>query len=779
MVQFGRHQQFFLEQTQQQQQQQLLLLNKDAAAHNHSYYYIVPYNDAKHTMLLSKKENENDLPIVVVAVEEEATAAVIDRDAAFERQWRGYLQHAVNAFDGSMKQFWKHNVFAKLYELTTTQPEQEPESDNDKEEEEVDEATNNEDTVVVLPNNIRGVTPEAALILLAEYAPTTHVQFVLDELKRIHTVALMNSEALRKLVKKYDKKKQMMMMTMPMTMTMKQEQQQQQPSDRLLSCQLLPELYASNFVLGLSSLQQNIDLLRSELGLGEFADSTATSTSTTTTTSTATTTASACDTVFTAAPSTNGTTTTSNSGSNPPSGASSGTEDDENQELPPLLLPDQPNDDPNDASAPSSHVFEPLVDRRDSHAELVHRKLSELHCLRQIVTRMQHLNMLHHVVAHRGFHNPTGRSDRRPVENSLQAYEMAWTNGISLCECDIALTKDERIILAHDEDFSRLALDPQAAKSHRKVGSLTYAEVISIALQSGSRPPLLQDVLASAQAIGGTAQLIIEIKPGNRDAARALAKLFATHPDLMAQCAVVMSFDCFTMQTLQQELTAIFPDDTTSSSSSSSSTVDGVAVTTASPSGGMNGSSPTKMTTTSGKWPPRPSPPRKNHRRYHSMGIVPAVVVSMAPFTLAKSQQQQPPQQQQQPQHPPRLPKLLVLTVCHEPQKDVELHVSVREGVQAIQKIERWIHCAGLDGVYLQYEAEMLTPAGSQILNELATNSRNGRGCWVGVWGHNGRDPDDYATFCQLVQKGQVSFVNTDLPMSFFAAGENHSQTEE
>jgi glycerophosphoryl diester phosphodiesterase len=730
MVQFGRHQQFFLEQQQQQQQ-----LNKDAVHDGHSYYYIVPYNDAKHTIIRSK-DNENDT--------EEA-----DADAAFEQHWRGYLQHAVTAFDGSMKHFWKQNVFAKLYQLTTQQ-QQEPENDSDNNKQD-DEDSN--ESLILQDHHIRGATPTAALILLAEHAPMTHVQFVLDELKRIHTVALMNSEALRKLVKKYDKKKKMIL-----------KQQQEPHSERLLSCQLLPELYASNIVFGLSSLQQDIDLLRSELGLGEFADS---STSTTTTTSTGTTSTASTDT-------TNVTTsTTSNDGSNPASSSSTTVSDDENQELPPLPNP------PNDPTDDSSHVFEPLAHRRDSHAELVHKKLSELHCLREIVTRMQQLNMLHHVVAHRGFHNPTGRSDRRPVENSLQAYEMAWTNGISLCECDIALTKDERIILAHDEDFSRLALDPLAPKSHRKVGSLTYAEVISIALQSGSRPPLLQDVLASAQAIGGTAQLIVEIKPGNRDSARALAKLFATHHDLMAQCAVVMSFDCFTMQTFQQELSAIFPD--TTSTSSTTSTV----VPTASPTsltGGTNGISPFKSGAPSGKLPPRPSPPRKNHRRYHSMGIVPAVV-AMTAFTPPKSQQHPPQnhhhhQQQQQQPHHPRLPKLLVLTVCHEPQKDVELHVSVREGVQAIQKIERWIHCAGLDGVYLQYEPEMLTPAGSQILKALATTSRHGRGCFVGVWGHNGRDPDDYATFCQLVQQGHVSFVNTDLPMTFFAAENNYSIEE-
>ena len=54
---------------------------------------------------------------------------------------------------------------------------------------------------------------------------------------------------------------------------------------------------------------------------------------------------------------------------------------------------------------------------------------------------------LAHLVAHRGFHSPLDRSDRRPLENSLAAYEAAWANGISLCECDVMLTRDGFLVL--------------------------------------------------------------------------------------------------------------------------------------------------------------------------------------------------------------------------------------------------------------------------------------------------------------------------------------------
>lgn len=50
----------------------------------------------------------------------------------------------------------------------------------------------------------------------------------------------------------------------------------------------------------------------------------------------------------------------------------------------------------------------------------------------------------------------------------------AWTSGIHLCECDIALTKDERIILAHDANFARLGMDPTSPLCNRTVRDLTF-----------------------------------------------------------------------------------------------------------------------------------------------------------------------------------------------------------------------------------------------------------------------------------------------------------------
>ena len=118
----------------------------------------------------------------------------------------------------------------------------------------------------------------------------------------------------------------------------------------------------------------------------------------------------------------------------------------------------------------------------------------------------------------------------------------------------MALTKDEKLVLAHDETFSRLALNPTSQSSQMKVGDLTLKEIISLTFKSGSRPPLLIDVLTSARALEANCKLVIEIKPGNIEASTALVRLFRHHPDLIDSCAVVMSFDAFIMHRLKCEL---------------------------------------------------------------------------------------------------------------------------------------------------------------------------------------------------------------------------------
>ena len=96
-----------------------------------------------------------------------------------------------------------------------------------------------------------------------------------------------------------------------------------------------------------------------------------------------------------------------------------------------------------------------------------------------------------------GFHCPWDHSGKRPLENSLSAFELAWSAGIHWLECDVAITKDEKLMLAHDEDFQRLALDPSNVCSKKKVGDLTMKEIISLTFKSDTRPPLLKACAAA------------------------------------------------------------------------------------------------------------------------------------------------------------------------------------------------------------------------------------------------------------------------------------------
>ena len=186
--------------------------------------------------------------------------------------------------------------------------------------------------------------------------------------------------------------------------------------------------------------------------------------------------------------------------------------------------------------------------QREMEEAMVGRRADELAWLRALVAHEIPPDVLRRLVAHRGFHAPNDRSDRRPIENSLEAYELAWTSGVVLCECDVAVTRDGKLVLGHDADYSRLALrvPGEEAKRGLHVGELTLAQLIAMPLKSGSRPPTLLEVLRSASMVGNGSQLVIEIKPGNVTAADALIPLRG-HPELLPCVGVVMSFDAFIM----------------------------------------------------------------------------------------------------------------------------------------------------------------------------------------------------------------------------------------
>lgn len=63
--------------------------------------------------------------------------------------------------------------------------------------------------------------------------------------------------------------------------------------------------------------------------------------------------------------------------------------------------------------------------------------------------------------------------------------------------------RDEKLILAQDDDFLRLALEPGLPASRIQVKDSTLKESMSLPLKTGNRPPLFIHVLRSAKAYWG------------------------------------------------------------------------------------------------------------------------------------------------------------------------------------------------------------------------------------------------------------------------------------
>lgn len=518
---------------------------------------------------------------------------------------------------------------------------------------------------------IRGAHPGNAILAYVDLSKSkgnNDAQELYTRMKHIQRAAWVNSEALRKLVKKSDKHQR----------------------ERQLSSKLLPLLYTSSLYAGQNMMQEYISLLR-ELLSGEYDE------------------------------------------------AEGGTD----------TL----------ASADGDGAFKKMV-RRESelrHQHSVDVRVNEFQWLKNLVRNIPSDDLLPKLVSHRGFHNIKDRNDKRPVENSLSAYEMAWSCGIELCECDIALTKDEKIILAHDEDFGRLSLE-SSVNSKKKVSDLTFQEIISMPLTSGARPPLLIDVLRSASAISDKAKLIIEIKPGNESSAFALARMLLRHPELRSSVAMVMSFDASTMHQLRRELErSIQPDSREYTDSDAGmplhrrrTSFDHFGNMSTTWMGGL-GASTRRLPT---------------YQSFRNLGAS-SIGLSISNTNLPEDGnaieeeleglKEEKPQKTLREQH--NMPQLMLLTVADPPSIPCELQVKHNE----LHRVDNWLtHEDGsLDGVYLQYEKEMMTREGAAYLRELSMRHL------VGIWQYAERDPDDFETFKWLVEEGGCSYVNSDLPKNF------------
>ena len=112
--------------------------------------------------------------------------------------------------------------------------------------------------------------------------------------------------------------------------------------------------------------------------------------------------------------------------------------------------------------------------------------------------------------AHRGLHDtlPQGESPNTAPENSLKAFELAVNAGYGI-ELDIQLSKDNQVVVFHDETLDRMCGVPGAVLDY------TYEELQEFTLlNSDQRIPLLKDVLT---LVAGRITLIIEYKIVNHN----------------------------------------------------------------------------------------------------------------------------------------------------------------------------------------------------------------------------------------------------------------------
>lgn len=248
-------------------------------------------------------------------------------------------------------------------------------------------------------------------------------------------------------------------------------------------------------------------------------------------------------------------------------------------------------------------------------------------------------------------------------------------------------------------------------------------------LKHGNRPPLLVDVLRSAMAIGEHAKLVIEVKPGNSEIVEPLMHLFQRHPTLLARVAVIMSFDSYVMQDIADR----FASENISRAMGGLSVIgegnDDTSFLMGLP---MSGSRMTAGSFRMRKTRARPiqSVSYGGEGKHSPAGSIP--------------------------------PKLLVLTAYVDYEGKDYLVTTVKDGYKALK--HKLPVGSGIDGVYVEYEPEMLKPEGQVEMLKLAEMYT------VGVWMLKPRDPDAFTVAKQLVDECGVSYVNTDFHRDFFSS---------
>ena len=136
--------------------------------------------------------------------------------------------------------------------------------------------------------------------------------------------------------------------------------------------------------------------------------------------------------------------------------------------------------------------------------------------------------------AHRGLHD----DNHLVPENSLPAFQKAVDKGFGI-ELDVHLTKDQQLVVHHDNSLKRLCGDS------RLISETTLSEIQHLELgQSGESVPTLDQVLA---LVDGRVPLIIELK-SDKQGDTALATLLNARMQTYGGVYCVESFDPLLMR---------------------------------------------------------------------------------------------------------------------------------------------------------------------------------------------------------------------------------------
>lgn len=141
-------------------------------------------------------------------------------------------------------------------------------------------------------------------------------------------------------------------------------------------------------------------------------------------------------------------------------------------------------------------------------------------------------------------------------ENSISSIKNAMEKGVDAVEVDLAMTKDEVLILHHDADLNRVAGIPV------KVSDLTYEEIKKIDIGKkygenvpGEHIPTLEEVLELMTE--AEKKLIIDMKPLEEEAGYADKVVELVEKYGAEELAYVQSFDNRLLQQIRQKNSAI------------------------------------------------------------------------------------------------------------------------------------------------------------------------------------------------------------------------------